>query len=87
MLRIAALACLLLAVLAPLAAAAGRAGTARALSAQMRWAGPSSGALAVEQACGGRGTGRLRGGREESGEQRREAQDPSHRRVQTHTDG
>jgi serine-type D-Ala-D-Ala carboxypeptidase/endopeptidase (penicillin-binding protein 4) len=48
MLRIAALACLLLAVLAPLAAAAGRAGTARALSAQMRWAGPSSGALAVD---------------------------------------
>ena len=39
MLRIAALACLLLAVLAPAAAAAGRAGTARALGAQMRWAG------------------------------------------------
>jgi D-alanyl-D-alanine carboxypeptidase/D-alanyl-D-alanine-endopeptidase (penicillin-binding protein 4) len=48
MLRIAALACLLLAVLAPAAAAASRADTARALSAQMRWAGPSSGAMAVD---------------------------------------
>jgi D-alanyl-D-alanine carboxypeptidase/D-alanyl-D-alanine-endopeptidase (penicillin-binding protein 4) len=48
MLRIAALACLLLAVLAPVAAAAGRAETARALGAQMRWAGPSSGAIAVD---------------------------------------
>ena len=48
MVRIAALACLLLAVAVPAAAAAGRAGTARALAAQMRWAGPSSGALAVD---------------------------------------
>jgi D-alanyl-D-alanine carboxypeptidase/D-alanyl-D-alanine-endopeptidase (penicillin-binding protein 4) len=48
MLRIAALACLLLAVLAPVATAAGRSGTARALSAQMRWAGPSSGAMVVD---------------------------------------
>jgi D-alanyl-D-alanine carboxypeptidase/D-alanyl-D-alanine-endopeptidase (penicillin-binding protein 4) len=48
MLRIAALACLLLAVLAPAAAAASRATTARALGAQMRWAGPSSGAMVVD---------------------------------------
>jgi len=48
MVRIAALACLLLAVYAPAAAAAGRAATARALGAQMRWAGGSSGALAVD---------------------------------------
>ena len=52
MLRVAALACLLLAVLAPAAAAAGRAGTARALSAQMRWAGPSSGAMVVDLGSG-----------------------------------
>jgi serine-type D-Ala-D-Ala carboxypeptidase/endopeptidase (penicillin-binding protein 4) len=48
MLRTAALACLLLAALTPAAAAAGRAGTARGLAAQMRWAGPSSGAMAVD---------------------------------------
>jgi serine-type D-Ala-D-Ala carboxypeptidase/endopeptidase (penicillin-binding protein 4) len=48
MLRTTALACLLLAALAPVAAAAGRAGTARALGQQMRWAGPSSGALVVD---------------------------------------
>ncbi|HKH16557.1 MAG TPA: D-alanyl-D-alanine carboxypeptidase/D-alanyl-D-alanine-endopeptidase [Solirubrobacteraceae bacterium] len=48
LLRIAALACLLLAALAPAAAAAGRAGTARALGAQMRWAGAAAGALAVD---------------------------------------
>jgi D-alanyl-D-alanine carboxypeptidase/D-alanyl-D-alanine-endopeptidase (penicillin-binding protein 4) len=48
MLRIAALACLLLALLAPAAAAAGRAGTARALAAQMRSTGPAAGALAVD---------------------------------------
>ncbi len=48
MVRIAALACLLLAVAAPASTAAGRAGTARALAAQMRWAGASSGALAVD---------------------------------------
>lgn len=48
MVRIAALACLLLAAYAPAAAAAGRAGTARALDAQMRWAGGSSGAVAVD---------------------------------------
>jgi serine-type D-Ala-D-Ala carboxypeptidase/endopeptidase (penicillin-binding protein 4) len=48
MVRIAALACLLLAAYAPAAAAAGRAGTARALAKQMRWAGGSSGALAVD---------------------------------------
>ena len=47
MVRIAALACLLTALAAP-AAAAGRAGTARALAAQMRWAGGASGALAVD---------------------------------------
>ena len=46
--RIAALACLLPVLLAPAAPAAGPAGTARALGAQMRWAGPSSGALAVD---------------------------------------
>jgi len=48
MTRIAALACLLLAVMAPAAMAAGRAGTARALAAQMRALGASSGALAVD---------------------------------------
>jgi D-alanyl-D-alanine carboxypeptidase/D-alanyl-D-alanine-endopeptidase (penicillin-binding protein 4) len=48
MVRIAALACLLAAVSAPPAAAAGRAETARSLAAQMRWAGASSGALAVD---------------------------------------
>jgi serine-type D-Ala-D-Ala carboxypeptidase/endopeptidase (penicillin-binding protein 4) len=48
MVRIAALACLVLALCAPVAAAAGRADTARALGAQMRWAGASSGALAVD---------------------------------------
>ena len=48
MVRIAALACLLLAAYAPAAAAAGRAGTARALAAQMRWAGGAAGALAVD---------------------------------------
>ena len=48
MVRIAALACLVLALCAPVAAAAGRAGTARALAAQMRWAGGSSGAIAVD---------------------------------------
>jgi D-alanyl-D-alanine carboxypeptidase/D-alanyl-D-alanine-endopeptidase (penicillin-binding protein 4) len=48
MFRTAVLACVLLAALAPAAAAAGRAATARALSAQMRWAGPSSGAIAVD---------------------------------------
>ena len=48
MVRIAAIACLLLAAYAPTAAAAGRAGTARALAQQMRWAGGSSGALAVD---------------------------------------
>jgi D-alanyl-D-alanine carboxypeptidase/D-alanyl-D-alanine-endopeptidase (penicillin-binding protein 4) len=48
MLRIAALVCLLLAASAPVAAAAGRADTARALEAQMRWAGPSSGAIVVD---------------------------------------
>ena len=48
MVRIAALACLLLTAPAPVAAAAGRADTARALGAQMRWAGGSSGALAVD---------------------------------------
>jgi serine-type D-Ala-D-Ala carboxypeptidase/endopeptidase (penicillin-binding protein 4) len=52
MLRIAAFACLLLAALAPGAAAASRADTARALGAQMRWAGPSSGALAVDLGTG-----------------------------------
>jgi serine-type D-Ala-D-Ala carboxypeptidase/endopeptidase (penicillin-binding protein 4) len=52
MLRVAALACLLLAVLAPAAAAAGRAGTARALGTQMRWAGPSSGAMVVDLGSG-----------------------------------
>jgi serine-type D-Ala-D-Ala carboxypeptidase/endopeptidase (penicillin-binding protein 4) len=48
MVRIAALACLLVAAHASAAAAAGRAGTARALSAQMRHAGGASGALAVD---------------------------------------
>jgi D-alanyl-D-alanine carboxypeptidase/D-alanyl-D-alanine-endopeptidase (penicillin-binding protein 4) len=48
MLRIAALACLSAALPAPAATAAGRAGTAGALAAQMRWAGGSSGALAVD---------------------------------------
>ena len=46
--RIAALACLVLAACAPAAAAAGRAGTARALAAQMRWAGGAAGALAID---------------------------------------
>jgi D-alanyl-D-alanine carboxypeptidase/D-alanyl-D-alanine-endopeptidase (penicillin-binding protein 4) len=46
--RITALACLLAVAIAPAAAAAGRGGTARALAAQMRGAGPSSGALAVD---------------------------------------
>ena len=46
--RIATLACLVLAAYAPAAAAAGRAGTARALAKQMRWAGGSAGALAVD---------------------------------------
>jgi serine-type D-Ala-D-Ala carboxypeptidase/endopeptidase (penicillin-binding protein 4) len=48
MVRIAALACLLLVAYAPAAAAAGRAATARTLGAQMRWAGGYSGALAVD---------------------------------------
>jgi D-alanyl-D-alanine carboxypeptidase/D-alanyl-D-alanine-endopeptidase (penicillin-binding protein 4) len=46
--RIAALACLVLALYAPVAAAAGRAATARELASQMRWAGGSSGAIAVD---------------------------------------
>ncbi len=48
MVRIAALGCLLLALLAPTALAAGRSQTARALAAQMRWAGGSAGALAID---------------------------------------
>ncbi len=48
MARIAALACLLLALLAPAASAASRSATARALSAQMRWAGAGASALAVD---------------------------------------
>ena len=52
MIRIAALACLLLALIAPAAAAAGRLGTARALGAQMRHAGGYSGALAVDLVSG-----------------------------------
>lgn len=51
MVRTAVLACVLvalLALLAPAAGAAGPAGTARALAAQMRWAGAASGALAVD---------------------------------------
>jgi len=48
MARIAALACLLAALAAPAAGAAGPAGTAQALAAQMRWAGGSSGAVAVD---------------------------------------
>ena len=50
--RIAVLACLLLALLAPAAGAAGREATARALAAQMRLAGASSGALAVDLESG-----------------------------------
>ncbi len=52
MVRIAALACLVPALCAPVAAAAGRADTASALAAQMRWAGASSGALAVDLGSG-----------------------------------
>ncbi|MGI8779032.1 MAG: D-alanyl-D-alanine carboxypeptidase, partial [Solirubrobacteraceae bacterium] len=48
MVRIAALACLLLVLLVPAASAADRSATARALSAQMRWAGAGSGALAID---------------------------------------
>ena len=48
MLRTAALACLLLALVPAAAAAASRSATARALDAQMRSAGPSSGALVVD---------------------------------------
>jgi serine-type D-Ala-D-Ala carboxypeptidase/endopeptidase (penicillin-binding protein 4) len=54
MARIAALACLLLALLPAAASAAGRAATARALAAQMRQAGGSSGALAVDLDTGAR---------------------------------
>jgi len=52
MVRIAALTCLMLALLAPAASAAGPAATARALAAQMRWAGPASGALAIDLGSG-----------------------------------
>jgi serine-type D-Ala-D-Ala carboxypeptidase/endopeptidase (penicillin-binding protein 4) len=50
--RIAALACLLAAISVAPAAAAGRVGTARALAAEMRWAGGASGALAVDLSSG-----------------------------------
>jgi len=50
--RIAALVWLLASLPAPAAVAAGPAATERALAAQMRWAGGSSGALAVELATG-----------------------------------
>jgi serine-type D-Ala-D-Ala carboxypeptidase/endopeptidase (penicillin-binding protein 4) len=50
--RIVALACLLAALAAPAASAKGRAATARALALQMRSAGPSSGALAVDLESG-----------------------------------
>ena len=52
--RIAALACLFVALLLPTtASAAGRTGTARALEAQMRYAGGGSSALAVDLDSGG----------------------------------
>jgi D-alanyl-D-alanine carboxypeptidase/D-alanyl-D-alanine-endopeptidase (penicillin-binding protein 4) len=54
MARIAVLACLLLALVPAAASAAGRAATARALAAQMRQAGGSSGALAVDLDTGAR---------------------------------
>jgi len=54
MARIAVLACLLLALLPAAASAAGRAATARGLAAQMRQAGGSSGALAVDLDTGAR---------------------------------
>jgi D-alanyl-D-alanine carboxypeptidase/D-alanyl-D-alanine-endopeptidase (penicillin-binding protein 4) len=52
MARILVLAALLLAALAPAAQAAGPAATARALDRQMRFAGPGSGAYAVDLASG-----------------------------------
>lgn len=54
MLRTAALACLLLLLVPVAATAASRAATARALAAQMRYAGPNSGALVVDLDSGRR---------------------------------